>query len=134
MAQPADIDALFNYMHPGSFNFSGMALEKKCEKEKDLEHCPVYVKELFQEHPELLKEPDYNAPCKHGGGGFSLDIDLRKRIYNKPHPLTHYRQEIKEEVLSMERKGIIQRGLSIHNSPIVAARKRSGKIRICNDC
>ena len=109
-----------------------MVLEKKCEEEEDLEHCPVYVKELFRKHPELLEEPDYNAPRKHGVV-FSLDVDLKKRIYNKPRPLTHDRQEIKEEVLSMERKGIIQRGLSIHNSPIVAVRKRSGKIRICND-
>ena len=33
----------------------------------------------------------------------------------------------------MEKKGILQRRLSIHNSPIVAVRKKSGKIRICND-
>ena len=81
---------------------------------------------MFQKYPGLLKEKDYNAPRKHGVV-FSLDIDLKKRIYNKLRPLTHDRQEIKDEVLSMEKKGILQRGLSIHNSPIVAVQKNQGK-------
>ena len=114
-------------------SFTLMVLEKTdIEEEDELKHCPVYVREVFQEYPSLLKEEEYDKPRKHGVV-FSLNIDLEKRIYNRPRPLTHDRREIKEEVLAMEKKGILQRALSIHNSPIVAVRKKNGKIRICND-
>ena len=49
-----------------------------------------------------MKERGYDEPRKHEVV-FSLNIDLEKRIYNRPRPLTHDRQEIKEEVLAMEK-------------------------------
>ena len=128
--QHFDISQFLGLAPDNIMSFTMMVLENN--EEDELKHCPKYLREIFKKHPYLLEEHDYNEPRKHEVI-FSLNIDLKKRIYNRPRPLTHDRQEIKEEVLTMERKEIFQRALSIHNSSIVAVRKKNGKIRICND-
>ena len=71
-----------------NMNFAMMVLEKVEEEEKDkLGHCLEYVREIFDEHPYLLKEEGYDKPRKHEVV-FSLNIDLGKRIYNRAWPLT----------------------------------------------
>ena len=43
-----DIGDLYEYSHAGGFSFSMMVLEKAKTEEDELEHCPEYVKKMFE--------------------------------------------------------------------------------------
>ncbi|XP_063598622.1 uncharacterized protein LOC134775092 [Penaeus indicus] len=53
-------------------------------------------------------------------------------VYKKPYPiLLKYRDEIKAQIDSMLRDGIIQPSRSPYNAPLVPVRKRDGGLRLC---
>ena len=80
-------------------------------------------RELFQKHPGLLSDYEYN---------FNLNDNLP--YYAKPYPIPiNYRDKVKAEINKWLELGIIRRSKSPYINPLVIVIKKDRSVRPCLD-
>lgn len=92
--------------------------------------CKEDVINILKEHSGLInKERRIASKYEH-----KIKMKNLKEFRTRNYPIPYkYRKQVKDELIEMERNGIIEKANTPYINPIIVVMKNSGEIRICLD-
>lgn len=96
--------------------------------------CPEDFKEQITQILKRYENVIDNTPIIANHYEHKIEIETDKKFVCKRYPIPHkYQEQVEQELMKMEKDGIIEKASTEYISPLVIVKKASGDLRLCLD-